>query len=64
MFLSHVKQYENVMISRDPKVCTYYNVPRSAIAMDKNTVAKFCSQGLVCVSDLCVCIRPLKPVDC
>ena len=33
-----------------------------AIAMDKNAVAKFCSQGLVCVSDLC--IRPLKPVDC
>ena len=32
------------------------------IAMDKNAVAKFCSQGLVCVSDLC--IRPLKPVDC
>ena len=23
-----------------------------AIAMDKNAVAKFCSQGLVCVSDL------------
>ena len=33
-----------------------------AIAMDKNAVAKFCSQGLVCVSDLC--IRSLKPVDC
>ena len=33
-----------------------------AIAMDKNAVAKFCSQGLICVSDLC--IRPLKPVDC
>ena len=27
--------------------------------MDKNAVAKFCSQGLV---DLC--IRSLKPVDC
>ena len=25
-----------------------------AIAMDKNAVAKFCFQGLVCVSDLCV----------
>ena len=23
------------------------------IAMDKNAVAKFCSQGLVCVSDAC-----------
>ena len=30
-------------------------------AMDKNAVAKFFSQGLVCVT--CVCIRPLKPVD-
>ena len=31
-----------------------------AIAMDKNAVAKFCSQGLVCVSDLCSkACRPL-----
>ena len=26
----------------------------AAITTDKNAVAKFCSQGLVCVSDLCV----------
>ena len=35
---------------------------RREVTMDKNAVAKFCSQGLICVSDLC--IRPPKPVDC
>ena len=60
--------YENgMMIHHVTQRCALIRMCREvsravAIAMDKNAVAKFCSQGLVCVSDLC--IRPLKPVDC
>ena len=45
------------MIHHVTERCTYENMPLSravAITMDKNAVAKFRSQGLVCVSDLCV----------
>ena len=57
----------DVMIHHVTQRCALIRMCREvsravAIAMDKNAVATFCSQGLVCVSDLC--IRPLKPVDC
>ena len=50
------------MIHHMTQRCALIRMCREVSQAVAIAVAKFCSQGLVCVSDLC--IRPLKPVDC